>query len=63
MEATGLDVSTVQSQTSLSCPAKAVIQYAAAARLEHNGLWNTGSPGPVFAKASTRPGPPGAPKL
>jgi hypothetical protein len=25
-------------------PAKAGIQYAAASRLHHNGLWNTGSP-------------------
>jgi len=31
------------------------IQYAAAYRLKHNRLWNTRSPGPVYAKASTRP--------
>jgi len=31
------------------------IQYAATPRLKHQRLWNTGSPGPVYAKASTRP--------
>src|SRR5258705_3929017 len=36
-------------------PAKAGIQYAAASRLNHRCRWNTGSPGPVSAKAS--PGP------
>ena len=36
-------------------PANAGIQYAAASRLKHGGLWNTGSPDPVYAKASTRP--------
>jgi len=28
------------------------IQYAAASRFKHKRLWNTGSPGPVSAKAS-----------
>ena len=36
-------------------PANAGIQYAAASRFDHRRLWNTGSPGPVSAKAS--PGP------
>ncbi|MFK4650761.1 hypothetical protein ABIF97_000695 [Bradyrhizobium japonicum] len=27
------------------------IQYAAASRLNHGRLWNTGSPGPGFAKS------------
>src|SRR6478609_6350043 len=39
------------------------IQYAAASRLKHRRLWITGSPGPVYAKASTRPRIPGTPKL
>src|ERR1700749_3597816 len=36
-------------------PAHAGIQYAAASRLKHSSLWNTGSPAPVYAKSSTRP--------
>jgi hypothetical protein len=39
---------------SLVMPAHAGIQYAAASRFKRCGLWNTGSPGPVSAKASTR---------
>jgi len=39
----------------LSCPRMRGIQYAAAFRLKHVGLLNTGLPGPVYAKASTRP--------
>jgi hypothetical protein len=33
-------------------PRKRVIQYAEASRLNHRRLWNTGSPGPGYAKAS-----------
>jgi hypothetical protein len=31
------------------------IQYAEASPVKHDGLWNTGSPGPAHAKATTRP--------
>ena len=39
------------------------IQYAAAYRFNHWRLWNTGSPGPVYAKASTGLSVLGSPKL
>ena len=56
---------------SLSSPALAtvlrpvrVIQYAAASRLNHCCLWNTGSPGPGYANQATpRLRCAGAPKL
>jgi hypothetical protein len=44
-------------------PRKRGTQYAAAPRLKHKRLWDTGSPGPVYAKASTRPRVQGAPEL
>jgi hypothetical protein len=35
-----------------NCALVRVIQYAAASRLKHWRLWNTGSPGPGYAKAT-----------
>jgi hypothetical protein len=44
-----------QTDSDLQLSRKRMIQYAAASRVYHCRLWNTGSPGPVSAKASTRP--------
>ena len=44
-------------------PRKRGIQYAAASRFQHSPFWNTGSPGPGYAKASPRRTRVGPPKL
>ncbi len=44
-EEEGVRSAALSRQSPLSFPAKAGIQYAAASRLNHNRLWNTGSPG------------------
>ncbi len=43
-------------------PREGGIQYSRGVSVEHNRLWNTGSPDPVSAKASTGPAVSGAPK-
>jgi hypothetical protein len=47
----------ITSEANLRChhPRKRVIQYPVAHRPKHERLWNTGSPGPAYAKASAGP--------